>query len=212
MKEEIENKMGFDWRVGLGVDHHLLREIVIGKNETGQSQSLPSRKEEKIDENSQTLLRRKEEKIGENSQKTQKLALGGIEIDCGLFFVADSDGDVVIHALCNAISSAIGGGSLSTVTDEMCRKGITDSKEYLWYFVGLAAKKDWAINNISLSVEAGRPHLEEKAEAMKKSLAEICAIDIEKVGISFTSGEGLTACSRGEGIYAQALVSLIKKD
>lgn len=144
------------------------------------------------------------------AKKGEKLALGGVLIDCGLVFEANSDGDVVIHALCNAISTALGGSSLSLITDKMCQKGITDSKEYLWHFVSWAAKSNWAINNISISVEAGRPNLQNMAEKIKEVLAEICMIEKDQIGLSFTSGEKLTACGRGEGIYAQTIVSLIK--
>jgi 2-C-methyl-D-erythritol 4-phosphate cytidylyltransferase len=72
--------------------------------------------------------------IGQDSHRFSekgKLILGGVEIQDAPKLYGNSDGDAVFHALTNAISSALGGGSLSTFSDEMCQSGITDSSEYL---------------------------------------------------------------------------------
>ena len=63
-----------------------------------------------------------------NSKFNKNLILGGIKIKNFPALEANSDGDVILHALCNAISSAIGGGSLGTYATKMCARGIKDSK------------------------------------------------------------------------------------
>jgi len=73
--------------------------------------------------------------IGQDSHKLVKakgkLVLGGVVISEDYYLKADSDGDVIIHALCNALSTAIGGGSLDTWAGEMFRSGVRDSREFL---------------------------------------------------------------------------------
>lgn len=138
----------------------------------------------------------------------QVLNLAGLEFACGLTFVANSDGDVILHALCNAISTALGGGSLSLVADKLLQeKGIKDSKVYLKHYLQLMKGKNYHLSNLSISVEALQPKLEKYRSLMQKSLAKLCQLEIEQIGIAFTSGEGLTEAGKGQGI--NATVSLL---
>ncbi len=140
--------------------------------------------------------------------KDQVLNLAGLDFACGLTFVANSDGDVILHALCNALSTALGGGSLSLVADQLLQeKGIKDSKVYLKHYLKVAQEKGYHLNNISISVEALQPKLEKYRLLMQKSLAKLCQLEIEQVGLAFTSGESLTECGKGQGI--NALVTLL---
>lgn len=137
------------------------------------------------------------------------LVMGGIALSNEYYCEASSDGDVILHALCNAISTALGGGSLSKITDKMClQQGIKDSRQYLSYFLEQAKQLGYKINNVSVAVEALKPQLEKHGEAIGESIAQLCKVEKGQVGVAFTTGEGLTACGRGEGIYAQVLVSL----
>lgn len=137
-----------------------------------------------------------------------KLTLGGYVFeDAGLALEGNSDGDVIIHALCNALSTAIGGGSLGPVTDKMCLEdGIKESRFYLQYFLDQVTKAGYVIVNVSISVEAGKPRLEKFRELIVSSLAEIMNIKVEQIGLAFTSGDGLSAYANGEGICAQVIV------
>ena len=73
-------------------------------------------------------------RFDENSSKP--LILGGIKISSKGGLRANSDGDVILHSLCNALSSAMGGDSLGTWADGMClQQGIKDSKKYLEYIL-----------------------------------------------------------------------------
>ena len=137
------------------------------------------------------------------------LTLGGLIIpNLEISARAQSDGDVILHALCNALSTAIGGGSLSVIADPMCKNGIYESKYYVWHFLKEVREAGYEISNISVSVEAKRPKLEKYRTAMAKSMAEICSLEEIQIGIVFTTGEDLSACGQGLGIMAQVIVLL----
>lgn len=155
--------------------------------------------------------------IGQDSHKLifnfqkpifKHLILGGVEISKEYYLEADSDGDVIIHSLCNALSTAIGGGSLDTWAGGMYKKGITDSREFLKEILKKVRQKKYQISNVSIMVEAERPRLEKWREKMQDGLAKIMKINKDQVGIAFTSGEGLTSFGKGEGIQAFSIVSL----
>lgn len=151
--------------------------------------------------------------IGQDSHKfssdpNKKLFLGGIEIAEAQGLEANSDGDVVIHALCNALEQALGNDSFSTYADPMCQKGITDSKEYLRVALEHVRDKKYKINNIGISVEAKKPKILPVSNKIRKFLSEIMKIEEDAIGINATSGEELTAFGKGEGVQAFAIVSL----
>lgn len=145
--------------------------------------------------------------------KIKPLFLGGVEIKKQPGLKANSDGDVILHSICNALSSAIGGDSLGTWADEMCLKnGINDSKEYVKQIFDKVKKQKYQIGNISISVEAKVPRLDLKTiKLIKNKIAKLLEINISQVGITFTSGEGLTAFGKGEGIQVWTIVNLKKE-
>jgi len=154
--------------------------------------------------------------IGQDSHrfsddKNKLLILGGIEFPGGNGFKSNSDGDVIIHALCNALEQAIGGNSLSNYSDEMCKNGITESCEYLKKAMEHINRKGYKINNIGINIEAQQPKIDPMAGKIKQKLAEIMKVDKDSIGIAATTGEDLTAFGRGEGAQAFVIVSLIKK-
>jgi 2-C-methyl-D-erythritol 2,4-cyclodiphosphate synthase len=144
----------------------------------------------------------------EPESSTKPLILGGVTFLGHPGLLANSDGDAVLHALFNALSSAIGKRSLGIYADPICRSGVTDSREYLKLALDMTRQAGYTINNVSVSVEARRPKIEPAAEQMKKSLAALLGIAHDQVGITATSGEGLTAFGRGEGIQVFVIVSL----
>lgn len=145
-----------------------------------------------------------------NKKIKKSLILGGVEIDQEYYLEADSDGDVVIHALCNALNTAIGYGSFDLYARPMFNQGIYDSKEYLKVALGMIGKKGYKINNVSFMVEAQKPRLETYREKICQSLAKLLGIDKRRIGIAFTSGENLTSFGKGKGIQAFCIASLIK--
>lgn len=153
--------------------------------------------------------------IGQDSHKfsnnpDKKLFLGGIEIKDEPGLESNSDGDPIMHSVCNALEQAIGNDSFSTYADEMCENGITDSKEYLKYALNHIKDKGYRINNIGISIEAKRPKILPVTNDIRKSIADILKIDESSIGINSTSGEDITCFGKGEGIQAFAIVSLVK--
>jgi len=146
-----------------------------------------------------------------SAKKSATLTLGGIEIKNHPKLKADSDGDVILHALYNAISQAIGGGSLGLFATRECRlKRVTDSKKYLRPLLASLARKHYALNNIGIQLECSRPKIDPIAPQIKKSLARITGLPSRRIGITATTGESLTAFGRGRGIQCFAIVSLKK--
>jgi 2-C-methyl-D-erythritol 4-phosphate cytidylyltransferase/2-C-methyl-D-erythritol 2,4-cyclodiphosphate synthase len=145
------------------------------------------------------------------AKEKKELFLGGVLIEGENGLEGNSDGDVVLHAIFNALSQAVGEKSISHYADSMCRKGIKDSKEYLKVAKKLVEEKNCRINNIGVMVEAKKPKLEPYAERMKEAIANILEIKKEDVGITFTSGEELTDFGRGLGIQAFAVCSVVKE-
>lgn len=145
-----------------------------------------------------------------DSENKKKLVLGGVEIENEKGMKGNSDGDVIIHALCNAMEQAIGGDSFSVYSDLMCKQGITDSREYLKIAGQHVKEKGYQINNLGISIEAKKPLILPIADQIRENLAKVLQIEKEKIGINATSGEGLTAFGKGEGIQVWTVVSLIK--
>jgi len=145
-------------------------------------------------------------------KKVKDLILGGVKIDFEYGLEGNSDADVIIHSICNALSSAIGGGSLSTWADKMCQEGIKDSGEYLKVILEKMKNMNCNISNISISIEAKEPRLEKIMEKIKNNLSKILNIDTKRIGITATTGEGLTDFGRGLGIQVLSIVNLISNE
>ena len=119
---------------------------------------------------------------------------------------AESDGDVVFHAICNAISSLSGVPILSGIARDLCRKdGITDSSVYLGRALKTLDKQK--IIHIAISIEGKKPHFDAKMSEMKLKIAEILSLKKEQVGISTTTGEGLTDFGCGDGLQVLCIVT-----
>ncbi len=140
----------------------------------------------------------------------KKLVIGGYVIPNEQGLEANSDGDIILHALFNAMSSALGGRSLSVTADVMCKKGITDSSKYLEPVLSAMKHQCYRIGNISISIEAKKPKLEPHHDSIKNSLCRILGISLEQAGLTFTTGEGLTGMGGGEGMGCMCIVTLIK--
>ena len=141
--------------------------------------------------------------IGQDSHRIdytntdKKLLLGGVEFDENFSIVANSDGDVVLHAITNAISGITCKNILGKVSDEMCKTGITNSEEYLKEALKYLDNK---IIHLSIFIECKTPKISPKVEEMRKNIARILEINENCVGITATSGEGLTEFGKGNGI------------
>lgn len=139
----------------------------------------------------------------ESSEKP--LVLGGITIPGVPGLEGNSDADVILHALCNALSGLNGRVVLGAVTDRLCEQGVTDSREYVK--AALETLEYIELTHVSISVEARRPRLHASADSIRESVARLLSLPVERVALTATSGEGLTAFGRGEGIQALVIVS-----
>lgn len=153
--------------------------------------------------------------IGQDSHRFAKskkvLILGGVKVAEKGGLAGNSDSDVILHSLCNALSSAIGGDSLSTWFDEMVEKGIRDSQKAVEYIFRKVKAERYKVENVSISVEAKKPYIDlATVNKMKGIVANLLEINKKQVGITFTSGEGLTPFGRGLGVQSICLVLLIK--
>jgi 2-C-methyl-D-erythritol 2,4-cyclodiphosphate synthase len=138
------------------------------------------------------------------------LVLGGVVIPGERGLKGNSDADVILHAVFNALTQAVGGRSIGYYCDKLCLEdGITDSREYLKIPLHMLAEKRCVINNLGITVEGHRPRIEPWSDAIKESLAQLLGIDVAQIGINATSGEKLTAFGRGEGLQAFVIVSLM---
>lgn len=148
---------------------------------------------------------------GEQKAKTSRL--GGLELK-NWEIIANSDGDVILHALCNALSSAIGGDSLGTWADKMFfQKGITDSRQFLKFVLLKIKKEKFKVSNIAVCLEAKKPHLtKKKIKKIRTNLAGLLGVPENAVGLTFTSGEGLTAFGQGKAIQVFVVVALLKDE
>lgn len=141
--------------------------------------------------------------IGQDSHRInydnpdKDLMLGGIKFEENFSVVANSDGDVVLHAITNAVSGITCNNILGKISDDMCKNGIVDSEEYLKEALKYLKEK---IVHISISIECKVPKISPKIEEMRKNIARILNINESSVGITATSGEGLTEFGKGNGI------------
>lgn len=136
--------------------------------------------------------------------------LCGIRIPCGHGFVAHSDGDVAIHALCDALLGAAALGDIGKHfpdTDERWM-GI-DSKELLGRVVRMLEDHLYGIENVDITIALQAPKLRPYIDTMRATLAEAMGIGIDQVSVKATTTERLGFVGRGEGCetWATALLS-----
>ncbi len=130
------------------------------------------------------------------------LVLGGLEIPELPALKANSDGDVVLHAIGRALAVAQG-QNFSELADPLLLSGDSDSRDYLEPLL-----KKVTIQNLTLSLECARPRIDDIASDLRSSLGNILQIAPECIRLSAHTGEGLTPFGRGEGIRCLALVTL----
>ena len=139
------------------------------------------------------------------AEKQKPLILGGVEFFGHPPMSANSDGDVVLHAVTNAVSGITCVNILGGPADELCRQGITDSRVYLQK--ALEHLKE-SIVHLSVSIECSTPKITPMIPQMRESIAGLLGISEGCVGITATTGEGLTRCGSGEGISVLCILTV----
>jgi len=144
-----------------------------------------------------------------SDKDNKKLILGGVEIANCAGLEGNSDADVIAHAIFNSLSQAIGDRSIGVYADKLClEENILDSFRYLEIMRDKLKEKNLEINNLGISVEAKIPRLEPYHDKIKKRFCDFFHLDQDRIGLVFTSGEGLTAFGQGKGIQVSVVVSL----
>jgi 2-C-methyl-D-erythritol 2,4-cyclodiphosphate synthase len=153
--------------------------------------------------------------IGQDSHRflpadtSKPLVISGVTFEDMPGFNANSDGDVVYHAVCNAISSVSHVLIMGATADDLClRDGITDSEVYL--VEALKTLGNQRISHVAITIEAKRPHFKKHLFAMRENLARVLGLDVTQVGITATSGEGLTDFGCGDGVQCFAIVTTVE--
>ncbi len=140
-------------------------------------------------------------------QPTGRLILGGVEVATGLSPIAHSDGDVVIHALVDALLGAIGEGDIGELfppSDPTWKAA--DSTVFLNHVMQLVHKAGYRVGNADVTILAERPKLKAFKPAMKKRIESLVGA---LVNVKAGTNEGCDAIGRGEAIAAHAVVLLL---
>lgn len=141
-----------------------------------------------------------------------KLVLGGVEIPHTQGFVAHSDGDVAIHALCDALLGAAAMGDIGQhFPDTSDSFAGIDSKILLRRVCSMLREAGYEIGNTDCTIRMQRPKLRPHIDAMRAALAEAMGIGVERVSVKATTTERLGFEGREEGVSVSA-VALIYKE
>jgi 2-C-methyl-D-erythritol 2,4-cyclodiphosphate synthase len=139
--------------------------------------------------------------------KNKKLVLGGVIFDDAPPLDGNSDADVILHSITNAISGVTCVNILGAVSDDLClNKGIKDSRVYLKEALKYLNGK--RIVHISISIECLIPKISPKIPQIRKSISELLDIPESSVGITATTGEGLTQFGQGKGIQVFSCITV----
>lgn len=144
----------------------------------------------------------------EASSTAKPLKLAGVVFESETALDGNSDADVILHALCNAIGGVTGRNVLGAISDAMCNSGTTDSREYVKEALKSLGKL--RLTHVSVSLECAKPKITPKIGAMREALADLLGLSVLDIGISATTGEGLTAFGKGEGIQAFVIVTAME--
>ena len=139
------------------------------------------------------------------------VVMGGVRIAHGRGVLAHSDGDVVIHALCDALLGALALGDIGVhfPPSDPRWKG-ADSRVFLRHCSALLAERGWRLGNADITVVCERPKVAPHAAAMRANLAADLGADLDAVSVKATTSEKLGFTGRDEGLAAMAVALLVR--
>lgn len=140
------------------------------------------------------------------------LWLGGVKIEHTKGCVAHSDGDVALHAICDALLGAVAAGDIGKLfpDTDAAFEGI-DSKILLGRVCQVVADKGYRISNIDCTIAAQRPNLRPYIDAMREAVAAVVGLPVDRVSFKATTTEHLGFEGREEGISATAVVLIVER-
>ena len=140
------------------------------------------------------------------------LILGGVQVPYPLGLLGHSDGDVVLHAVIDALLGAAAMGDIGTLfPDTDAKFKNVDSKDLMLVVKDRLEQKNWETVNIDLTVHAEEPKLGKFKGQMKRCIASVMGIDFVNVNVKAKTHEGLGDVGTGKAIAATAIVLLRRK-
>lgn len=138
------------------------------------------------------------------------LTIAGVKIDYEFGFLAHSDGDVAIHALCDAILGALALGDIGKhFPDTAAEFENIDSRILLRHVVSLMTERGYQVGNTDITIVAQAPKMAPHINTMREVIAEDLNIQIDQVNVKATTTEKLGFAGRKEGIESHAVVLLV---
>ena len=135
--------------------------------------------------------------------------LGGVRIPFERGLDAHSDGDVALHALCDALLGAVALGDLGkhfSPSDDQWRDA--DSRDLLAEVNRKLAAEGWQVGNCDVTIICERPKISPHIEDMRNAIASVLSVDFGDVSVKATTTEKLGFCGRGDGIAAMAIAQI----
>lgn len=144
-----------------------------------------------------------------SSDSAKPCVIGGVIFPDVPGLSADSDGDVILHAICNAITSLTHVPILGGIAIDLCHKeGITDSQVYLARALETLGKQQ--ISHVALTLEGKRPRFQARIDAVRAHVAGLLSVSVDQVGLTVTSGDGLTDFGCGDGLQCFCILTTIE--
>lgn len=139
----------------------------------------------------------------------EQLWLGGLKIDHEKGLAGHSDADVLLHALTDALLGTVAAGDIGDhfpPSDPQWRGAA--SARFVEFAASLIREKGGIIHNVDMTIICEAPKIKPHRENMRKCIADLLSIDIDRVSLKATTTEGLGFAGRGEGIAAQAIATI----
>jgi 2-C-methyl-D-erythritol 2,4-cyclodiphosphate synthase len=139
------------------------------------------------------------------------ITLGGIKIPYHHGFIAHSDGDVLIHSLCDALLGSIAAGDIGQHfpdTDEQYKN--IDSRHLLTQVYKLLTQDQYAVVNIDITIVAQAPKMSPFIQEMRQCLVEVLDISLDQINIKATTTENLGFAGREEGIAVHTVAMIYR--
>jgi 2-C-methyl-D-erythritol 2,4-cyclodiphosphate synthase len=139
------------------------------------------------------------------------LMLGGVRVSFERGVVAHSDGDVILHALCDAMLGALALGDIGRHFPPSDPQGRgADSRTFLRHCNALLAQRGWRLGNADVTVVCERPKIGPHADAMREAIASDLGVAVDAISIKATTTERMGFTGRGEGIAAHAVCLVVR--
>lgn len=144
-----------------------------------------------------------------NGEQQQYVVLAGVHIEHSHSLLAHSDGDVVLHALADALLGALAMGDIGQhFPDTDANNAGLDSRVLLRYVYGKILEAGYMLGNADITIMCERPKIAPYNQAMRDNIAADLQVDVSNISVKATTSEKLGFTGRQEGIMASAVVLL----